>query len=312
MGSLRVNSAPVREKRFYSILSVLLFAFGGVVFWEFLYEFCNMVGAVVSGTPSQALAEAGRMLPVILCAAASVVLNACAFGARRAAPEKRARRWRGGGLAAIVLGAAVTLSVLLGLMRGTYFGLVEGNPTLLFPLDVLLVGLGIAAYGVFGRVYAKRLDAKTPELPAGPKGRWDFFHCVSVMITLSSFGACVYGFWTLDWAHGDVFFNVVLWLNYFAAVLQASLYRFVYAEGAAEKRREIHRKLAGMVLVWNVVLLGLYFLAVQVMNEAPNANAFGLLPIEFTASFHAFPVVMLLNNVLGPLAALLKSFRKKA
>ena len=96
-------------------------------------------------------------------------------------------------------------------------------------------------------------------------------------------------------------FNTALWLNYFAAFALLFTRRYILT-GLKEKYAAAGEKQMGLRhLALNAALLVLYMVSIQLYPDAPNQNAFGLLPIEYTASVHAFVLAYGLNNLVTPL-----------
>lgn len=303
-----------RQKKFYKILQGCLFLIGSLFFWEFVYELCHMIGSIVSGDPGMALYELKRMLPLILTAFIFVYLIVYSHHAYVAPNKKvRSKTWKVNGVVTQILGVIVAVYVPVGLSNGFYAKLVEGYITPLFPLDFIIMGALIVLYGTFAQRVAAFTDKSDVELPyferkhsGFVRGLGRFFCLLSFMVAISSFAACVYGIYVLDWRHGGIFYNIMLWLNYFTAFFMVMIYRFGYVEAEAPKRPFFMKKMGLIMLLVNVVLMALYLVSVQIYNEAPNLNAFGILPIEFTASFNAFLPIFALNNIVAPLAALIK------
>lgn len=304
-----------KESLVYALLTAAAFIVGAFTFWEFLYQFCNMIGSIVSGTPTQALAQLVRMLPLVLTAVTYLFYGVALTSAFRARNQAvRGKIIARAGVTSAVLGALVLLYTLVGRFAGIYSSLVEGNPSPLYPLDHAFGGLLFIAIGLLAWRYAKALPKKGSALPESSfvrKGGTRALMVLSYMVALCSFAACFYAFYVVDWTHGGLFFNVMLVLNYFSAFLMAAVYRFVYAEMKEEYRPQAKICLGFSFLVLNAILFGLYMLSVQLQNEAPNLNAFGILPIEFTASFNAFLPIFVLNNLVGPLVAGLKGIAAK-
>ena len=303
-----------RENLFYTVLQIVLFLLAAFSMWEFLYELCNIIGAIVSGCPAQAVVEAVRMAPMILTAFTYVYLNIWLLRAYRAAtPEKRVSAWKVNGIITAVVGLCIALYIVIGLITGEYDRLVEGFLSPLFPLDLMLGGVLFIAYGVVSFLYGRKLEKQPSELPCGVKfgfsivrGIDKVFYFLGFCVALCSFAACVYGIWVLDWTHGAVPFNIFLWLNYFTAFLMAVSYRFVWVNLKEEFKPRAEVLLGIFFLILNILLYAGYTVCVNVWNEAPNLNAYGIVPIDFTASFNAFALVMALNNLLSPLSALIK------
>ena len=303
-----------RERIFYTVLQLGLFLLAAFSLWEFLYELCNIVGSIVEACPPRALVQLIRMVPMILTAFTYVYLNVWCFRAYRAvSPESRAETWKGNGIATIVLGAVIALYVVIGVITGEYDRFVEGFLSPLFPLDLCIGGVLLMVYGAVSVVYGRRLTEKpsvlscrTKRAPAFLRPINGIFYVLSFCVALCSFAACFYGTYVMDWSHGAILFNVMLWLNYFTAFLMALVYRFVWVELKDECKAKAEVQLGLIFLIVNIVLFAVYLVTVQIWNEAPNQNAYAIIPIDFTACFNAFAPIMALNNLVGPLAALIK------
>lgn len=301
-----------RERKFYTALAVLLFIPGAFAFWEFVYELCHMIGAVVSGDPTRAIIELKRMLPLILTAFMYAYLQAYTFGAYRASEcLKRFRIWKANGVITIIMGAFITLYVVAGLVTGQYARIVEGYISPLFPLDMMIGGILFVLFGVFAIKYGEKIrSTQRVSDSAELVSYFRLFHMLSYLVASCGFAGFVYGVFTMDFMHGNLFYNVMLLLNFFTAFAMAVVYRFVFAEKSAGAERNRSRKKWSVgFLVFNIVIFVVYLASVELQSEAPNLNAFAVLPIEFTASFNAFPLVFGFNNILAPLVALI--FRRK-
>lgn len=309
-----------KEQSFYTILSFALFILSGFFFWEFVYELSNMIGSIVSATPERAIEQLIRMLPLILTAFIVIYLSVYCHCAYRAKDEKaRAGIWRKNGVVTIVLGLIVFFYVVYGLITKEYASIAEGYVTPLFPLDIAIVGLLISFYGVLSIRYGREIQINHTELPFFNESnrfghRRKAFRAIYVLgylVSACGLAGSVYGLYVLDFSHGSIFFNIMLWLNYFVAFVMFFVYRYVYIELKPEYQRTAEVKLSITFLITNIVLFALYLLSVQIQNEAPNQNAFGILPVDFTASFNAFAVIYGLNNVFGPLISLVNGIKRK-
>lgn len=311
-----LDAAGRKERRGYIILTVVLFVLGAFSFWEFIYELCHMIGSIVSGDPGYAVKELIRMMPLILTAFIYVYIQVYVYNAYTAINiKKRAGAWRVNGRVTVFLGAAVSAYVITGVIAGEYAGFIEGYISPLFPLDICVGGILFMGFGIGAVRYSRRLEKDGSRLPFGVCRRHGrAFTVLSYTTALGAFAACVYSVWVMDWSHGYLFFNIMLWLSYFTSFAQAFVYRFVYTELKRELRAPAMKKLGAAFLIANIAVFVLYLLSIQLQNEAPNQNAFGLLPVEFTASFNAFPVLYFTNGILAPLYAILKGLvtgRKK-
>jgi len=298
-----------REHLFYTVLSAILFVAASFTMWEFLYALCNMIGAMVCADPEYALRELLRMLPQILFNFTLVFMLGYEVNAFRARKEgQRARIWKRDGIATIVMGVVIIVYIIVSLVTGRYGSIVEGYPSALFPLDLIIAGAGLCVYGVFSFKYGKKLEKDGSALPLFydkrpffVRGIDSFFGSILIMIELCAFAAAVTGLWVIDFAHGAVFYSIMVWLVYALAAFWLIVYRGVYDELKDECRRKGRLVLGLSAFGINLVVFALYMVSVQIYNEAPNLNAYGVLPIDFSASFNAFMVVFALNNVVAPL-----------
>lgn len=300
-----------KERRFYSLLSIILFIPCALCMWEFVFELCHMIGSIASNDPYRAVVELRRMFPLILTTVIYIYMSSYTFAAYRASEcVKRFRIWKINGAVTIVLGAAVVAYVAYGLITGLYARFVEGFISPLFPLDLALGGAMFILCGILSINYGEWIRShQQVSATAEFKSYFRLFHILSYLVGCCGFAAFVYGLFTVDFTHGNIFFNIMLLLNYFTAFLMLVIYRFVYAQKKDTAREKCRTRWAVGFLIVNIVLLALYMVSVELQNEAPGQNAFAILPIEFTASFNAFLVVYGANNILAPLAALI--FRKR-
>ena len=304
-----------KEKLFYTVLTIVLFIPGAVLFWELIHGLCHMIGSLVCKDTAQVVKQVTRMAPVYFCALVLTYLQVFVHAAFVAYNHRnRARIWKKNGIATIVLGAAETILVAVLLITGLYSRPIEGGIYPLFPLDMLILGVLIILFGIFSIKYGDDIRWRGTKLELFSNGINPFAHIARVLsyiVTMCAFAACVLCGFAVDWTHGYIFFNVMLCLMYFMPVLMAFFYRFVYFNLPANKRTKMQIRSAVTFLALNVVILGVYLLSVQLQSEAPNQNAFAVLPVEFTASFNAFPFFYGLNNIAAPLAALIRGLIKK-
>lgn len=304
-----------KERRFYLIMSVILFIPAAFTLWEVNYELWNMVGSIACASFDQAFVELTRMLPLFLTAAAYVVMLIYTHGAYRAGSERsRRNKWSAGGIAVIILGAVITVYVPVGVAVGKYGKLIEGYISPLFPLDVMLGGVMFIGLGILSVHYSKVLTEKLSELPfVTDRSRiglrfckFGLLRCLGLLIVLCSFAGSVRAAWVLDLKHGYVLFGIMLWLNYLIPFVMYLVYRYIFCELKAELRGKASIKFGCFFLAVNLIIFILYNITLQIWNEAPNVTAFGLLPIDFTASMNAFAVIFGANNLLTPVIAIIR------
>lgn len=295
-----------KERRFYSILSIILFIPGALCMWEFVFELCNMIGSIASNDPARAVVEFMRMAPFIVTTLIYIYLAAYTYAAYRAADcVKRFRIWKINGVITIILGASVILYIAFGWLSGQYARIIEGYLSPLFPLDIALGGALFVLVGILAICYGERIRA-SQRISASAElvSYFRLFHLLSYLVGCCGFAGVLYGVFTVDFTHGNIFFNVMLLLNYFSAFFMLVIYRFVFAEKKDTARDKSRTRWSVGFLIANIVIFALYMVSVELQNEAPGQNAFAILPIEFTASFNAFPLIYGANNILAPLVAL--------
>ncbi len=305
----------MKEKRFYNILSIVLFIPGSILMWEVIRELCHIIGSIVCGDIRAVIEQVKRMAPLYLAAFIFVYL-ACflhaAFTAKN--QEKRAKIWNVNGIVTVFLGIIQAALVLAYIATGKYEKLVEGYIYPLFPLDMLILGIAFVAYGIFGVKYSGKIAKKGSAAEYFDKGVNPFANIARVLsyiVTMCSFAAVVMSPVVVDWAHGYIFYNIMLCISFLTPVVMAALYRFGYFGLEKEKRPGMQVLTAALLLVMNILVLVLYTLSVQLQPDAPGQNAFAVLPVEFTASFNAFPLIYGANNILAPLAALVRGLIRK-
>lgn len=313
----RIFSGKTKEEKKQNFLRIFicaaLFVFDSFLMWDFLYNLCNIIGSIVSGTPSEGIAQALREIPQNTLAVALMHLLIWYYRGNFAVrPEKRKNYIRANAAVSAVLGLAAAVYVIAGCASGFYFSLIEGHPTALYPLDMLIWALLLCTFSVWCFANAENKEENSGARTAGKcfavKIIDGIFCTFSLGAALCTFAGFIYGIFTVDFAREGIFFDIVLLLNYLTAVLQALVFLFVYRFVKDELKRKAQRTFALSFLIFNIVLFVLYFVSVQLENEAPNLNAIGILPVEYTASFHAFPLIFGINNVVVPLGAFVKSF----
>lgn len=342
------NFEKIKEKKLYDILTVICWVLGAWMLWEFVYELSHMIGAIVCRDAAYAIYELLRMLPMTLCMVAILFFNMFLLNAYIAKDIKaRAGNWKLISVFAMIFGIAVIIYVIAGLISGRYISIVECFPTLLYPLDTILLAIffiigSIWAYkysgyllpkdssgslatdapaasdapAAFDAPAASDAPAATTALPFAVcrfnpvfRNIGRFFCFLSFLVSICAFAATCYGPFILDWCHGYILFNIVFWLIYFSAFFMYFCYRFIYCKKSNEEKPAFLKKYSLIFLLANIILMVLYIVIVNNNVEAPAQNAFGLLPIDFTASANVFHLIYGANNILVPLFAFLYSLK---
>lgn len=314
------NFEKIKEKKLYDILTVICWVLGAWMLWEFVYELSHMIGAIVCRDAAYAIYELLRMLPMTLCMVAILFFNMFLLNAYTAKDiKKRAGNWKLISVFAMIFGVAVIIYVIAGLISGRYISIIECFPTLLYPLDTILLAIIFIIGSVWAWKYSGYLTSGSEAATTLPftvcrfnpvlRNIGRFFCFISFLISICAFAATCYGPFILDWCHGYVLFNIVFWLIYFSAFFMYFCYRFIYCNKNNEDKPAFLKKYSLIFLAANIILMILYVIIVNNNVEAPAQNAFGLLPIDFTASANVFHLIYGANNILVPLFAFLYSLK---
>jgi len=302
-----------KQLRRRSFAAVIVFLLGSFSMFELVCELSNMTGSIACNCTAQAIAELRRMFPVIFPAIVYLCLNVFAFDLYRArTPEKRNTLLKRNGTATVVFGAVIVLYVLYGYVSGEYARLIEGCPSPLYPLDVLVGGVLFAVLGAGMRRASEKPRTGEAFVSCAVGHGFRVFHVYGTMVALFSFAACVYGSYGMDWSHGGIWFNISTLLLYFSAFAMAAVYRFVYCELLPAYRRKAQLRLSAAFLLVNLLLFAVYVITVNANSELPNQNAFCILPIDYFASKNAFLLLLCSWDLLAPAVALIKGLCTKA
>lgn len=296
------------EKRLYSILAIVLWVLGSFGIWEVVYELSHMVGAIVSGDPGYALGEFLRMLPMVLVVATFLFDGVFLHNAFVADNDKvRRDNWKKMGVFMFVMSALIVVYVLVGMITGRYFSIVEGNPTWLFPLDTVIFAVLFTGFGYWAlkRKPLENLKYGTRHYKGVVRGIGLFFCILSYFISTSAFAGFMYGIFIMDWSHGYLLFNFAMLLVFAVAFGNFAVYRFVYRKLPEGGKPSGLVKMSLISLGVALISIALYLAAVEAYPMAPNQNAFGLYPVDFTASVSVFPFILGANNILVPVCALI-------
>ncbi len=303
------------ERNVYFVIATVLFILSSFLTFEFLYEGANILASIISNTPNEAIRQFTRMVPIFVLTIAMVHLNIalrCIYKAHT--QQSRFNGLRHNSRVTFCFGAFIVIYVIIGLVSGMYSSAIEGYPSLLYPLDMLFVGcllMGIKVAECFYEDYIKKHPIELPlyDDKRNPHLRRvdHVFYSISYIIALISFASNIYSFFVMDFTHGNIFFNVMMILVQLLAWLTPMFYIFVYDEAKPELKNKIQSQYSLIIFAINLLVWILYLIANQLQPHAPNLNAFGLLPIEYTASINAFWIIYLLNNVGGTLSSTLKA-----
>ena len=311
-----VSSYSEKGKKSFLILnliSIALFILGSFAVFSSLYKFCNMIGSIVSGTPKAAIHEFIRVCPIIIAECALIYV--AAFIHNWTAPkseEKFNKNVKKNGIICVVIGAIIAFYVIVGIIAGLYHGLVEGYPTALFPLDLLIVGLAYLALGVCLLVFGKKIKLDLPYEDHKSNGFFGVLCTIQYMGTLYAFASFIYSFWVVDWSHGHIFYSLMLELILLIMIGMACVYKFIYCPLKKGEKNSFQILASASFLVLNVIVFVLYIVAFSNDVAAPSEAWYGILAIDFTASFNAVTYVYGLMIILTPLIALIRGLVARA
>lgn len=313
------NFEKLNEEKLYTWLTIIFWIPGAWTLWEFVYELSHMIGAIVCRDAAYAVYELLRMLPMTLCMICFLFSSAFLHNAYTARDLKtRSYNFKAMSFFDIIVAIIGIIYTVCGLITGRYISLVEGFPTILYPLDTILLSLLFIFFGLWAFKYSEYLRFKGSDLPYSEckfkpllRNIGRVFCFLSFLVTTCAFAASVYGPFILDFRHGYIIFNILLWLNYFTAFFMFLCYRFIYCKKSNEDKPACLKKFSLSFLIINAVLMALYLITVQNCPEAPAQNAFGLFPVDFTASANVFHLIYGANNILVPLWGLIYGLKKK-
>lgn len=308
------NSSDNANRNFLiaNIIQGCVFIAGAFAFFEALCLVCNMIGSIVCSAPYQALDELIRVLPILVVLFGFVFLNNAVHNYTTAKDKKVMRK----AVAAIAIGGFALLYVIVGLFTGTYRSIVEGYPTALFPLDFMFLCLAYIGIGI-GLIVLKnkQISFEMPECQDN-KGKIikvfdNIFYTIFMMAALFGCAAVIYSTWVVDWAHGHTFFNIMLVLLFLTPVADVALWKYIFFPLKEEYKNPFQVRVGIIVLAINVLIFGLYLIALQNDPSAPNDAAFGILPVEYTASVNASTYIYGIVNLAGPIVAVVKGLVKR-
>ena len=304
-----------------SILVMVAFILSAFTFFNFLFGFVDAMGSIVSGSPDVAVKDLLRSVPTFLSFFMSVwtlLLFHASF--RNVSEERRNKSLFRNAIAIICFGGLAIVYVVIGLIVGKYKSLVEGSPSPIYPLDIVLYSLVFIALGVCTILYLKKFAAKAPYLvpsrgPIVTKARFIYCFGVSIWMLCAFYGcsAFILGLFIVDFLHGHAFYGISLLLVYLLSALMLAIWEFYYNELKEEKRKEFLLPLAIVGLGCSVIVMALYFISLGTDLDAPSNMGFGVLPIAFAASVNMATLVMVFSPFIVSVVALIKGLlaRKK-
>jgi len=301
------------ERSVYNISFILFFALGGIAMYDYLFDLCNIIGAFVSGTPSEAIKHILYRLPVMLTAFILMYLGFCNFSIFRAETrQKRASGHKISGIVSIIFGIAVIAYVIASVVCGRYSSFIVGLPFAFFPLNYVVYGVFFVIYGIYSFCHGFKINKSGTRLPFCKNRRnpvlrvilAPFIFILYVIISYM-FGASIFGIFYMDWLHENVIYNIALTLCFTLPWVETMLYRLGYMELKDKVKGIFLKRWSLIFLVANILAFALYLFAIRLNPASPYLNSGSMLPIDFASSFAAVIPVSVLTNILPPIITLL-------
>ena len=300
------------------VVSFILTAFA---FVNFLYAFADIVGSCVCASFDIAVRDLGRSLPIFLmffiCLWTLLFFHTMYRNYDEEARKKSTFRKA---LVVTILAGINVLYILIMRIAGRFVSLVEGSPTYIYPLDVMLVSLIFVAVGVSGIFYLKKIEPQLKfNLPSRAptvkkvRGLYGVGMSLWAVVAAFAFAEFFFGLFIIDFLHGYQAFSIALLFVYCTAPCFLAVWEFYFNNLKEEKRKEFLLPLAIVGLAISVVATVFYFVALGLNLDGPSNVGFGVLPIAFTASVNMATLVVVLTPLGVCITALIKGLlaRKK-
>ena len=317
-----LSSFDEKQKRQSLILSILVivsFVIASFVEMNALYAFSDIVGCFVSKSPDVAIKDTLRSIPLFLTffmAIWIIVLFHTSF--RRTDEVKWKKKLIRNAYTIICFGAANIIYVIVGLIAGKFYSIVEGAPSALYPLDSVLYSLFGIALGIAHILYVKKYEAKYPfVVPSRSETvkKVRTLYCIPLvvylLIALFGFSGGVFSLFIYDFKHEYAFYGVGLVLAYLSSPLILGVWEFYYNELKEEKKKELLLPLSLISTGVSVLFAAIYFISLGTDLDAPANAGFGMLPVAFAASVNIATLIVVALPVFFSLVALVKGLLLK-
>ena len=296
----------------------LFFVLSAFTFMNFLYCLSDCIGSIVCASADVSLRDALRSLPIFLSFFLSLsgLMVAQTFYRNESAEilRKKAKKHA---IIGIVIGAVIILYVVISRFTGRYLSLVEGAPSLLYPLDAILYALLFIAFGFCVLRYFKASAASydgPSRAPIQKRGRIfrSFFRTFWLLIGLYGFCGFFYSIFIVDFTNGYVPYSLAIMLVSLVALLTIAVWELYYNNLTPEKRRAITLPLALISLAVSVAAAVLYFIALKNNLDGPSNVGFGILPVAFSASVNFATLLVVAMPLIVSVTAVIKGLIRKA
>ena len=306
--------AKQRKQTFVVMIAlVVFFCLSAFTFMNFLYCLSDCIGSIVCASADVAASDALRSLPIFLSFFLSLsgLMVAHTFY-RNESSELLQKRAKKHAMIGIVLGGIIVLYVILMCLTGKYASIVEGAPSLLYPLDAVLYALLYIAFGVLVWMYFKKTNGENYVAPSRTplSNKLRIIKCIfrTLWLLFALYGFCgfFYSFFIVDFQIGYVFYSIMVMLISFLALMTLTVWEFYYNNLKNEVKSALTLPLAIMASGVTIVFVVLYFVALGKNLDGPSNAGFGILPIAFAASVNIADLLVVAIPVIVSVTALVK------
>ena len=308
------DKAQKRQSLIVSLLVIVSFVAAAFILMDALYAFADIVGCFVSSSPDVAIKDALRSMPLFLVFFMSVwtiVLFHVTF--RKTDEQLWKRKLIRNSITIISFAVITVIYVIVGLIVGKYSSIVEGSPSAIYPLDMVLYSLIYAAIAVANIIYIKKYQDKYPYLVPTrseivKKVRIAYCIPLTIYLLIALFGLSggLYSIFIYDFAHEYAFYGVGLVLAYLSSPIILGVWEFYYNELKEEKKKELLLPLSLISTGVSVVFAVIYFVSLGTNLDAPANAGFGMLPVAFAASVNIATLIVVFLPVIFSLVAVVK------
>lgn len=295
-----LNKQAKHESLQYWILTgVLLFVYmcAAVAFFENLREICNILGAIVEKSPWQAKTHFVRDLPNLFFNFGVMYLLSFVFRLFRS-PDVETQHFlvKKGSITLICFGGAAFLSLLIQLLTGN-FSLIEGHPTPLYPLDLLLatlfmIGLGVTLLVLYPKYhFLDALVGKAPKYSVKRQVGRAILGTIYMMVAVFAFVGIISPLFMLNYDRSAALFTIALIMTFLSILSGLAVYQFIYPRLKDEDKDNCQFFANINLLFLDIIATMFYLLAIYQNPNVSYEVANSILVIDFTASKNAYPYI---------------------
>lgn len=313
-----LDSKQKKQNLIVTFAVIIFFVLSAFTLMNFLYCLSDCIGSIVCASPDISGRDALRSMPIFLSffMTLSGLMTAHTFYRNESEKILRKKAKKHSGIGA-VLGVIIIIYVIVMRINGRYLSLVEGSPSLLYPLDSVLYALLFIVISVLVRVYFRHGGAKNYCGPSRPpvqrSGRFirSFFRAFWLLIGLYGFCGFFYSLFIVDFTNGYVPYALAMMLVSLVAFLTIAVWELFYNNLDKDTRKKATLPLALVSLAVSVVTAVIYFIALKGNLDGPSNVGFGLLPIAFSASVNFATLLVVAMPLIVSVTALLKGLIRR-